>query len=153
MKKTKRTAEVHSNHRPLGALNQFTRGVWQLRREGHKMDDGSIDPYQPNTACMAHDPRRCRTVVWMALRRRRRTRGNRIEFPSTERGKRQECGGLGVRRVYVRRTVCNGSITLILTMSSGNENTNSTCIRLLAAAGLTLAAIVSASILSATLDN
>ena len=30
------------------------------------MDDGSIDPYQPNTACMAHDPRRCRTVVWMA---------------------------------------------------------------------------------------
>ena len=56
---------------------------------------------------------------------------NRIEFPSTERGKRQECGGLGVRRVYVRRTVCNGSITLILTMSSGNENTNSTCIRLL----------------------
>ena len=78
---------------------------------------------------------------------------NRIEFPSTERGKRQECGGLGVRRVYVRRTVCNGSITLILTMSSGNENTNSTCIRLLAAAGLTLAAIVSASILSATLDN
>ena len=101
------------------------------------MDDGSIDPYQPNTACMAHDPRRCRTVVWMApeaaelRRRRRRTRGNRIEFPSTERGKRQECGGLGVRRVYVRRTVCNGSITLILTMSSGNENTNSTCIRLL----------------------
>jgi hypothetical protein len=30
------------------------------------MDDGSIDPYQPNTACMAHDPRRCRTVVLMA---------------------------------------------------------------------------------------
>lgn len=30
------------------------------------MDDGSIDPYQPNTAYMAHDPRRCRTVVWMA---------------------------------------------------------------------------------------
>ena len=43
--------------------------------EGHKMDDGSIDPYQPNAA-------------WIAVR------GNRIEFPSTERGKRQECGGL-----------------------------------------------------------
>ena len=39
------------------------------------MDDGSIDPYQPNAA-------------WIAVR------GNRIEFPSTERGKRQECGGL-----------------------------------------------------------
>lgn len=102
------------------------------------MDDGSIDPYQPNTACMAHDPRRCRTVVWMAPAAALHRGGvggaqgeNRIEFPSTERGKRQECGGLGVRRVYVRRTVCNGSITLILTMSSGNENTNSTCIRLL----------------------
>ena len=35
------------------------------------MDDGSIDPYQPNTACMAHDPRRCRTVVWMAPALRR----------------------------------------------------------------------------------
>ena len=92
------------------------------------MDDGSIDPYQPNTACMAHDPRRCRTVVLMAAAARRRCGAqgeNRIEFPSTERGKRQECGGLSVRRVYVRRTVCNGSITLILTMSSGNENTNS----------------------------
>ena len=57
-------------------------------------------------------------------------RGNRIEFPSTERGKRQECGGLDVVYYYMyvhcgSMYVCS-SITLILTMSSGNEKTNST---------------------------
>ena len=77
------------------------------------MDDGSIDPYQPNAA-------------WIAVR------GNRIEFPSTERGKRQECGGLdggrGESNVLYVCALRSGSITLILTMSSGNEKTNSTYI-------------------------
>ena len=72
----------------------------------------------------------CRTALWSSSGWPRSAdwvaRGNRIEFPSTERGKRQECGGLDSQCMLC---VCNrSSITLILTMSLGNENTNSTCI-------------------------
>ena len=68
------------------------------------MDDGSIDPYQPNTTyyCL-HGSRQIVGAVAAAMPHCGRlaggradwvARGNRIEFPSTERGKRQECGGL-----------------------------------------------------------
>ena len=77
-------------------------------------------------------------------------RGNRIEFPSTERGKRQECGGLDSECMLC---VCNRSITLILTMSLGNENTNSTCINGSAVQAQRNAAAALLLTLSATTDN
>ena len=78
-------------------------------------------------------------------------RENRIEFPSTERGKRQECGGLDSECMLC---VCNrSSITLILTMSLGNENTNSTCINGSAVQAQRNAAAALLLTLSATTDN